>query len=206
MNKDFEQIKLDLNNQGYCIIDDFFNKNEAKNINNLFVLESSWEKNDQIRDNHFSHVFKTKNILLPQPDEKYSAKYCRSFNLENSDPIKRILENYFKTFLIQISPFKINKFDLRCHKLGTGDHYRTHIDDYAGTINLIYYVNERWCWDWGGILNISSENESEFNKQIFPLYNRVVLLNNQNFRYPHFVSQVQEYALNPRYSIVIFTS
>jgi Rps23 Pro-64 3,4-dihydroxylase Tpa1-like proline 4-hydroxylase len=124
--------------------------------------------------------------------------------LEQNQDLKTIYDEFFVPILREISPFELDEFDIRCHKSEKGDYFRTHIDDYAGSLNLIYYVNEKWVWDWGGILNIVDDNDYDFNKQILPKFNRVTLLNNKVFRSPHFVSSIEEFALFPRYSIVSF--
>jgi len=200
----YSKHKNELVELGYTVVDDFLPFDIAKKIHDLFISNNSWEFIHQIRENHFDHVHKTSSPFLPKNDESFLSKFSRSFILEQSEEIKNLYEEHFVPKLKLISPFELNEFDVRCHKMDNGNYFRTHIDDYAGSINLIYYVNEKWMWDWGGMLNIADDKDYEFNKQILPKFNRVTLLNNKVFRSPHFVSSVEEYAQNPRYSIVSF--
>jgi len=200
----YSKHKNELVELGYTVVDDFLPFDIAKKIHDLFIANNSWEFIHQIRENHFDHVHKTSSPFLPKNDESYLSKFSRSFILEKSEEIKNLYEEHFVPKLKLISPFELNEFDVRCHKMDNGNYFRTHIDDYAGSINLIYYVNEKWMWDWGGMLNIADDKDYEFNKQILPKFNRVTLLNNKVFRSPHFVSSVEEYAQHPRYSIVSF--
>jgi Rps23 Pro-64 3,4-dihydroxylase Tpa1-like proline 4-hydroxylase len=200
----YEQNKTDLLTQGYSVIDNFLPLDKAKKLQDLYITEGSWDHHAQFREHHFDHVFKTESPFLPKGDEWYSAKFNRSESLEQNEDIQYIFKNYFITLLKEVSPFDLDNFDVRCYKLDKGDYYRTHIDDYGGHINMIYYINEKWMWDWGGILTVVDDKDLHFNKQILPIFNRVVLLNNKVFRSPHFVSAVQEYAQYPRYSIVSF--
>jgi Rps23 Pro-64 3,4-dihydroxylase Tpa1-like proline 4-hydroxylase len=199
-----DKVRYELNESGYTVIDDFLPLDIAKKIQDLFVTQSSWELINQVRENHYDHVFKTESPYLPKGDEVYSTKFRRSFVLEKNEDLKSIYNQFFFPFVQKVSPFELKEFDMRCHKSEKGDYFRTHVDDYAGSINLIYYVNEKWIWDWGGILNILNDDDHNFNKQILPKFNRVTLLNNKVFKSPHFVSVVEEFAQSSRYSIVSF--
>jgi Rps23 Pro-64 3,4-dihydroxylase Tpa1-like proline 4-hydroxylase len=195
----------ELMTKGYTIIDNVLPLDIAEHIYNTFLEENNWNVIDQTRENHYSHVFKSTNPFLPQEGEVYSSRFSRSNELESKDLIQNTFHDYFISLLNDVSPIKLNNYDIRCHKQDIGDYFRTHLDDYAGEINLIYYVNKNWRWDWGGILNVLSHDDLLLCDTIFPKYNRVVLLNNKIFRAPHFVNTVEKYALNPRYSIVAFT-
>jgi Rps23 Pro-64 3,4-dihydroxylase Tpa1-like proline 4-hydroxylase len=197
-------ITKELNTQGYTIIDNFLPINVADEINKLFVEHDNWIHVDQKRDSHYNHVFKTNSHYLPQENEVYYASFNRSEILEQNEILNEYYEKYFIKYYQSLNFIEITINNLRCYKLSIGDHYRTHIDDYTSKINIIYYINKNWIWDWGGILNICSESEYEYNKQIFPKYNRAVILNNEIFRQPHFVSTVQNFALEPRFTLVSF--
>jgi Rps23 Pro-64 3,4-dihydroxylase Tpa1-like proline 4-hydroxylase len=196
--------KEQLITNGYTIIDDVLPLDLALSINEAYKNNTQWEIMDQIRPDHYGHVFKSENPNLPQEGEIYTAKFKRSDYLRNSEIVKKAFDEYFVPMLKDLSPFPVDEFDTRCYKLDAGDHYRTHYDGYAGKINIIYYVNDTWRWDWGGILNVLSSSDPDYCYPIFPKFNRVVLLNNQSFSAPHFVSSVESYSANPRYSIVSF--
>lgn len=206
MTNEYIQQQKDLQERGYAIIDDFLPIEKARQINNLYLneKEENWSFMDQTRDGHYGHVFKTNNPLLPKEGEPYKAKFWRSENLESDKSLNEVFNNNFKEKIKNISAIDLKEFDNRCYRLKQGNYYRLHLDDYAGYINSIYYVNENWKWDWGGILHVCDHDDPEFIQPIFPRFNRLVLLNNQKFRSPHFISQVSEFAQNPRYSIVSF--
>jgi len=200
----YEVHKEKLVTDGYTIIDNILPLDLAKQLNEAYSVNSDWEFIDQVRPDHYSHVFKSDNLSLPQEGEAYTAKFKRSDFLRNSQIVKQAFDGYFEPLLKGLSPFPVDDFDIRCYKLDADDHYRTHFDGYAGKINIIYYVNENWRWDWGGVLNILSSQDPDYCFPIFPKFNRVVLLNNQSFSAPHYVSSVENFAQNPRYSIVSF--
>ncbi len=192
------------NERGYIIIDDFLPTEIAEELNKMYVNQKEWEKIDQVRETHYQHVFATKSPLLPKGDEFYIARFDRARDLEKNLRLDEIYKQYF---IPQLEEFagKLKAFDVRCYQLSPGDFYRSHIDDYAGSIGCVYYLNKRWIWDWGGLLHVNSYEENEdFVETIFPKFNRIVLLDHKKFKFPHFVSVVSEYAREARYSIVSF--
>lgn len=191
--------------KGYVVIDDFLPHKIADELNKMYVSQESWEHIDQVREKHFSHIFATKSPYLPKADEFYMAKFGRSRELEKNTRFNEIYDHYFKDVLKNFSQTDLKKFDVRCYRLQQGDFYRSHIDDYAGSIGCVYYINKKWIWDWGGLLHVNSyEGDADFVETIFPKFNRAILLDHKKFKFPHFVSAVSEYAKESRYSIVSF--
>tara|TARA_R110002012_G_scaffold100670_2_gene239425 strand:- start:23810 stop:24415 length:606 start_codon:yes stop_codon:yes gene_type:complete len=189
---------------GYTVVDDFLPIEIANELNALYDNETHWQPISQERPNHYKHVFKFNCESHPHIDEVYSAKFNRSDNLEKTNRIVEIFDTHFKSKIKDVSQLELTDFDMRCMCLNRGDYYRTHTDDYAGKVNVIYYVNKKWIWDWGGILHVGSVNDDEFIKPILPKFNRCVFLYNEKFRSPHFVNAVANFAQNPRYSLVSF--
>lgn len=190
---------------GYLVVDNFLPVDVAERLNAIYEAEQAWEKIDQVRETHYQHVFKTDNPYLPGEDESYIARFDRSKRLEGEEEFGKIFQKYFRPSMIDISEFPLTNHDIRCYRLDHGDLYRSHVDDYAGEIGCIYYINKRWVWDWGGILHVSCEQPDEISS-MFPKFNRVVFLNHGGFKFPHFISEVASYAKTPRYTIVSFNS
>ena len=192
--------------EGYVVLDDFLPIEVANRLNEIYTTETDWEKIDQVRERHYSHVFKTSAECLPRETEHYFASFDRSKSIESSEEFNKIYDEVIKTKISKTLDINLTVFDTRCYRLNPGDLYRTHIDDYAGDVGLIYYVNKRWVWDWGGILHVCQDGEMADSSisSVLPKFNRAVLLNHRVFRFPHFISSVEKFALEPRYSIISF--
>lgn len=191
--------------KGYVVIDDFLPEEKANELNILWTAQKTWKIIDQVREHHYEHVFATKSQYLPKSDEYYMARFGRARDLEKHEIVNNIYKEYFVPELNKYSQTILKNFDIRCYNLNQGDFYRTHIDDYAGSIGCVYYLNKKWIWDWGGLLHVTSYNGDADNVQtIFPKFNRAVLLDHKKFKFPHFVSVVSAFAKEPRYSIVSF--
>ena len=199
-----ERIFKDYDKKGYVIIDNFLPKEAADSLLAQYG-EAMWDEINQVRD-HYKHVFSTKNPLLPQANELYKAKFDRSQDLERSEIVQTIFHQHFVPALNDVTRTKLSEFDVRCYQLKPGQYYRTHIDDYAGEVGVIYYLNPAWCWDWGGILHVLGIDDQNPEKidSIYPKFNRLILLNHKRFRFPHFISTVSEFALKPRYTLIAF--
>jgi len=205
----YDKAIEEYNKNGFAIIDNFLPDAVADEIESMFCSTSTeWKFIDQVRDSAYGSgqfgKHKTDNPYLPREDEEYSAKFWRSNNLESK--IQSIFDEHFKPALTDISQAELTNYDIRCHKLDTGDYYRCHMDDYAGVVGCIYYVNREWIWDWGGILHIVPDHDVDKATSIFPKFNRIVLLSHGGFKFPHFVNTIADYAKKPRFSVVSFNS
>lgn len=192
--------------QGYAVVDGFLPESIAEMINALYVAQQQWEQQDQVRETHYQHVFKTNAACLPGEDEHYLARFGRCKALEQNGDFTALYKQHILPAITKAISITLSQCDIRCYRLLTGDFYRMHIDDYAGDVGLIYYVNKRWVWDWGGILHVCRDDEAADNSaiSILPKFNRAVLINHKKFRFPHFISSVEPWAMEPRYTIVSF--
>lgn len=191
--------------EGFLVVDDFLPEDIASRIFDIWDGVEDWNQIDQVREKHYQHVFKTDNPYLPREDEFYMAKFDRCERLEGDEEFSELFKTYFRASMIDLSEHPLTEHDIRCYRLKEGDFYRSHIDDYAGQIGCIYYINKRWVWDWGGILHVSTDEIDRIDSML-PKYNSVVFLNHGGFRFPHFISEVSRWAKNPRYTMVSFNS
>lgn len=182
--------------RGYLVIDDFLPADVANQINLLYQDVEDWQKIEQTGSNHSNSSVDKKSAKV--------AKFSRSNNLEQSAQINNIFDEYFKPKLRNLSGVDLKKYDKRCYKLQKGDYYKTHIDDYIGNIGCIYYVNKDWAWDWGGILHINSDDSVDVAESIKPKFNRIIFIDHENFKSPHSVSIISQYAKESRYTMVSF--
>ena len=186
---------------GYKIIDNFLENHIIDELYEMFKKNSDWEQINQIRQDHYKHVFKNENKIAPDESEIYSSKFSRSYNLEKNERFLLIYRNNIIDRLTKFTNLSFLSSDIRCYQLSSGDYYRSHCDDYAGDIGLILYLNKNWKYDWGGLLEILEDDEI---KTIVPKYNRAVIIWHEKFKLHHCVSSVADFSQEPRYSITSF--
>lgn len=191
---------IEFKKHGYAIVDNFLPEKVADELYDLYSRTEEWEIHDQVRENHYDHVFSTENPSLPKNDQPYLARFKWSTQLQESEAFQAIYNEYFKPAFCEVAGKEFTEFDNRCYRLDPGDFYRTHVDDWASELGGIYYVNKKWYWDWGGILMINDGEDSDFVETIFPKFNRMVFIDHGQFRYPHSISTVAEYATEPRFT------
>ena len=209
MKHDFNSLSDDYKNNGFVIVDDFLPEEIANKLEIMYSSDNNeWEYIDQVRDQgygtgKYGKSF-TKSPFFPEVEEVYTAKFWRSNKLESDT--ENIFGEHFIPALKSISQLELTEFDRRCYKLDEGCHYRTHIDDWLGGVGCIYYINKNWIWDWGGILHVGVDDNSDQIIPIFPKFNRAIFISHGGFRFPHFISPVTEYALTSRFSYISFNS
>ena len=80
-------------------IKNVFPKNVINKLNSLFFKESEWKLMNQVREKHYSHIFKSKGNLTPDAKETYYAKFYRSFKLQENKLINNGIEKYILPIL-----------------------------------------------------------------------------------------------------------
>ena len=83
-------------------------------------------------------------------------------------------------------------------KLKSGDLYRAHHDEYAGSVGYSFFLNDGWCADYGGILTYVKWDTLE---PIYPLANRL-LLRNETLKEFHFLNSVEQFCTKEQYIVL----
>lgn len=192
---------MDITDSGYLVIDDFLPIDLAESIHNIFLQEDDWQRYDQYRKDHYKHVFKFHRDELPNETEAYRAKFWRSDSLKANSDLNEIFKKEFVHRIENAIKTSVNSYELSCMKCEQGDYYRTHIDGWQGDFNIIYYANKDWIYDWGGLLHVVEDKQDGYFETVMPKFNRLVILYNEKFKCPHFVTPVTEYARNARYTL-----
>ncbi len=201
----------DFHTKGYCIIDNFLPKDTAQSIFNKFKNQKIWRQVDQERRHYGKDgPFYSTSDFLPNEDEIYYQKTKRADILEKNEEWRNIYKSIFLSKIEKEFNSKVLKDTTYILKYKEGDFSRTHTDDLRGEVNrvdigILYYLCDRWVWDWGGLLLIGKTTESEEMKAILPKHNRLILLNHQK-RCPHSVTPVLKFAKNERYCVASFLS
>ena len=182
---------------GFAACPNVVSSGVANDVRELF-LSADYDHIQQVRKRHYSHVQKMDDPLLPKEGEVYRASFSRSNSLERQELIKRLTETELMPLVARISGKVSTDYELRAYRMDAGDLLRLHVDDYVAEVGFIYYLSTEWRWDWGGILSVV---RGDTVSSIAPTFNQLVVINH-GLRLPHFVSQITDYALQPRYMLV----
>jgi Rps23 Pro-64 3,4-dihydroxylase Tpa1-like proline 4-hydroxylase len=192
-----DQLRTAYAEAGFAACPDAAPSALADEVRALF-LDADYDRIEQVRRRHYGHVQKMDGPLLPGEDEVYRARFSRSGFLERHALIKRLVEEDLLPLAVRVSGRPASGYELRAYRMDAGDLLRLHVDDYVAEVGFIYYLSTQWRWDWGGILTVVRGNRAD---SVPPVFNQLVVINH-GLRLPHFVSQITDYALQPRYMLV----
>lgn len=187
------------------LIKNFFPISICSRLHNIIKKEKKWKLIRQIRPNHYKHVFKSSSRIMPNKNEVYQANFYKSLNLSENIFIKKSLEKYLPPILKKLK-IKYKNINFRCHKFKTNNLMRSHFDHYAGTHSININLNKEWKADWGGLLCVLNGKNFENIETLIPEWNSLnILFSEKNKKSsPHFVTSVEKFAKEPRYSITVF--
>mgnify|MGYP006182692787 CR=1 FL=1 len=200
-------MKIYRKTKNLVLIKKIFPLNICNKLYGLLKKEKKWKLIKQTRPDHYKHVFKSSSKLMPDKNEVYQAKFYKSLDLASNIFIKKSLEKYIPPILKKLKiNYKILNF--RCHKFKPNNLMRSHFDHYAGTHSININLNKNWKADWGGLLCVLNGKNFQDIQTLVPEWNSLNILYSEknNKSSPHFVTSVQKFAKEPRYSITIFLS
>jgi hypothetical protein len=192
-----QQHRLD--RHGYVTIDDFLPAElYARLLADLKAAEA--QIHYQLRPAHYSHVFASELSHLPRPDEPYIAKFSLIHEQSSLQSLQQVFREHLAPLMKEAShgAARYALFPGAVRARG-GDVYRAHQDGYAGIVGYSFFVNEGWCWDYGGILTYVRDND--LAEPIFPRGNRL-LLRNEKFKHFHFLNTIEQHCPKEQYIVL----
>lgn len=135
--------------------------------------------------------------VLPEARECYTASFYRSH------PTPAMAEAAEKHIIPRARAYlKEGTYacEMWAQKMMVRDHYRTHHDGYLAPVSFVWYVNDNWRCDWGGLFVMVNEDGSLTALQ--PRFNRLIIMAGDCV--PHFVTAIEPAALQPRFAVVGF--
>lgn len=155
----------------------------------------------QKRAKHFNHVFKFNDSKWPSKNEEWSSRFGVAINSElKKELVDDIFYNHIVKEIKKRSKNKIKYFLYpNIYKIKSGDYFRCHYDQFAGTIGYTLFFSTDWKWDYGGILNFLDKNLK--SEAFFP-ENNMLLLRNEKKPLLHYVTQVPKYVNTSHYLIL----
>lgn len=188
-----------LDTHGYVVIDDFLPASLHDRL--LQELKASDAKIQyQVRPAHYSHVFASEISTLPRPDEPYIAKFSLIRDQQRLASLREAFHDHvapaMKEATAGAARYALFPGAVRAHG---GDVYRAHQDGYAGIVGYSLFINEGWCWDYGGILTYVRDDDVA--EPIFPRSNRL-LLRNEKFRHFHFLNTIEQHCPREQYIVL----
>jgi hypothetical protein len=184
---------------GYVIVDDFLPNDLHQRL--LFEFRNRpAQVHYQMRGGHYSHVFESEFETLPKPNEPYLAKFSLLAEPREISGLDDAFQGYIAPMLKQATDGAA-RFALYpgAVRLRSGDVYRAHQDAYAGLVGYTYFLNEGWCWDYGGILTYV--RDSFEGEPVYPRSNRL-LLRDERRRQFHFLNTIEQHCDKEQYLIL----
>jgi hypothetical protein len=188
-----------LQTHGYVVIDDFLPPALYQQL--LMELKAGEAKIQyQIRPAHYSHVFASEIATLPRADEPYIAKFALIREQQRLQSLQQVFHEHLAPVMKEATDgaARYALFPGAVRVRG-GDVYRAHQDGYAGIVGYSLFINEGWCWDYGGILTYVRDDDVA--EPIFPRSNRL-LLRNEKFRHFHFLNTVEQHCPKEQYIVL----
>lgn len=191
--------KQRIDTHGYVVIDDFLPPALYERLLRDLKSRPS-EPQYQIRPAHYSHVFASEIGTLPRPHEPYIAKFSLIREQERIASLQTMFREHLAPVLKEASNGAASHalFPGAVRVRG-GDVYRAHQDGYAGIVGYTFFLNEGWCWDYGGILTYVRDDDTA--EPIFPRGNRL-LLRNETFKHFHFLNTVEQHCPTEQYLVL----
>jgi hypothetical protein len=138
---------------------------------------------------------------MPTSNEPFIAKFSIGLNPEKNKKFLGLWKENLIPDLKKLTKNKAKYFLLpNIYKLGKGDVFRCHIDNYAGICGYTFYINKDWKWDYGGILNLIFKDNS--TEQIYP-HNNSVMFRNEKKKLYHFLPLIPDYIKNKYQYLVV---